>query len=156
MGVKIKMNNLHFLIVFIILTAISSVASAIEPSLRLINAATSGRVEVVRDLLGQGVDVNSKNPAGRTALMGAAANGNIRTVRALLGAGADVNATDAQGGTALMAASAFGFSIIVEQLITLGADVNIKDKGGNSALSMATKGKHEEVVTLLGDAGASE
>ncbi len=156
MGVKTKMNNLHFLIVFLIFSGISSVANAVDPSLSLINAATSGRVEVVRDLIGQGVDVNSKNPAGRTALMAAASNGNIRTVRALLGAGADVNATDAQGSTALMAASAFGFSTVVEQLITLGADVNIKDKGGNSALSMATKGKREGVISLLGDAGASE
>lgn len=65
-------------------------------------AAMNGKEERVITLLNQGVDVNSKNGSGRTALMAACFSGNLRSVKTLLAYGADVNAADSAGSTALM------------------------------------------------------
>jgi ankyrin repeat protein len=59
-------------------------------------------IEVVKDLLAKGADVNAKeNIVGLTALMDAALHGNAEVVRALLAKGADVNAKTKNGRTAL-------------------------------------------------------
>ncbi|MGB4499460.1 MAG: ankyrin repeat domain-containing protein, partial [Methylococcaceae bacterium] len=54
-------------------------------------AAMNGKEERVITLLNQGVDVNSKNAAGRTALMAACISGNLHSIKTLLAYGADVN-----------------------------------------------------------------
>ncbi len=84
-----------------------SPAFAADQAQELVAAAMSGRVETLRDLLAQGADANSKNAAGRPALLLAAFNGNLHSVRALVSAGADVDLVDAKGATALMQAASF-------------------------------------------------
>lgn len=166
-GLRRKQKYLHligshkvvkvFLLFFAILTVLAVwPVIAIEQGQLLISAAMSGRVDQVEDLLAQGVDVNVKNPAGRSALHLAAFNGNILTIRALLAAGADVNQTDQRGVTCLMDASAFGHIDVVELLIQAGADVNAKDQQSNTALSLSAKGGNDEIVEILRAAGAEE
>jgi quinoprotein dehydrogenase-associated probable ABC transporter substrate-binding protein len=61
---------------------------------------TLGPVEVARELLSRGVDVNATNVAGVTALMIAAAHDNSAMIGLLLQAGADPRAKSAEGETA--------------------------------------------------------
>lgn len=131
-------------------------AQAADPAQQLTVAATAGRVEVVRDLLAQGVDANSKSVTGRPAIVSAAFNGNYRTVRALLAAGADPDAADAKGSTALMAAVAFGYHRLVDLLLKSGANVNAKDAAGNTPLTLANRNKQAKIAARLKEAGAAE
>lgn len=66
----------------------------------LLNAATRGDAAAVRSLLAQGVDVNSTDADGRTALMLAARRGDAALIRSLLSAGADPRRTDRDGHNA--------------------------------------------------------
>ena len=61
---------------------------------------TLGPVEVARELLSRGVDVNATNVAGVTALMIAAAHDNSAMIGLLLQGGADRHAKSAEGETA--------------------------------------------------------
>ncbi len=131
-------------------------AAAEESVNQLLAAVSAGRADEVRELLVQGVDVNTANPAGRPLLVIAGFNGNRRTALVLLAAGADVNAVDAAGTSALMAASGFGHDDLVDLLVVAGADVNLKDANGKSALARATLGGHGQVVEALKAAGAVE
>jgi len=57
----------------------------------LVNAATLGHIERVRNLLNDGVNINASTYYGDTALMTASNWGHIDTVQLLLDRGADIN-----------------------------------------------------------------
>lgn len=63
----------------------------------LLRAAADGDAGLVRALLAQGTDVNSKTAAGQTPLMLAAAFGHEKIVALLLAAGADTESQDELG-----------------------------------------------------------
>src|SRR6202044_1741931 len=88
-------------------------------------AATNGSAATIRMLLDAGVDANSSNPGGETALMTAARTGKADAVALLLDRGAKVNAKDdVHGQTALMWATLENHAGIVELLLARGADIN--------------------------------
>ncbi|HAZ45727.1 MAG TPA: hypothetical protein DDW76_36555 [Cyanobacteria bacterium UBA11369] len=49
-----------------------------------------------------------------------------------------------------------GNSKAVELLLQAGADVNGKDSRGNTAISRAKQAGHQEIIQILGNAGAKE
>ena len=55
------------------------------------NAAQSGHVECVRELVIRGADVNMKDRGAITPLLAAAKGGNLETLQLLLESGANVN-----------------------------------------------------------------
>jgi len=123
---------------------------------RLMNAADFGQVEVVRDLIEKGANVNWKKQAGETALMKAAHGGHADVVRILIEKGADVNADDMSGETALLAAALYGHTDVVRMLIEKGADVNAKDNTGGTALMRACgEHPHPDIVRMLIEKGAN-
>ncbi|HSE23687.1 MAG TPA: TonB family protein [Pyrinomonadaceae bacterium] len=66
-----------------------------------LRAAAEGDANLIRALLAQGTDVNSKNAAGQTALMLASAFGHTPVVKVLIAAGAERDVQDDLGFTAL-------------------------------------------------------
>jgi len=58
----------------------------------LIWASYNGHIEIVRELINRGADINAKANDGYTALIEASANGRIEVVRELINRGADINA----------------------------------------------------------------
>jgi len=143
----------------------------VPAALDLIIAANYDDAATVQALLAEGVDVNTRNKLGQTALMMASRDGHLDVVQALLAKGADVNAMDNGGETtplmegsrvvgyaknignrtALMMASWNGHPDVVRALLAKGADVNAKMSIGWTALTMA---KEAEVRALLIQAGA--
>lgn len=78
----------------------------------LIAASFNGHLEIVRELLSQGAEINARDKEGRTALMVASTGGHEEVVRQLLSRGADVNARTVGGaGTALGMASFNGHRV---------------------------------------------
>jgi len=77
------------------------------------DAARIGNISLVKNVLEKGVDVNTFDAEGATALMVASINGHIEIAKLLIEKGADVNAKDIDGYTALNYASLFNNTDIV-------------------------------------------
>jgi hypothetical protein len=92
-----------------------------DPSAALRRAAESGDVQSLSTLLDEKANLDSRDSAGRTALMLAVINGRTDLVNALLVRGADPNVTDSYGETALHAATAGNHTEIAAALRRAGA-----------------------------------
>jgi uncharacterized protein len=115
-------------------------------------AAVTDQVPVIRALIQAGADPNAATNAGdANCLIFAAQSGNEPAVAALIAGGADVNAR-ADGVTALMVAARCGETGIVGLLLQSGADPTIRC-GRFSAADYASYSGHDELATLLNDAG---
>eukprot|EP00959_Pyramimonas_sp_CCMP1952_P335435 7023210-Pyramimonas_sp.AAC.1 len=89
----------------------------------LCDAASKGDVETIRLLRLCGVDLNSHDYDGRSALMLACAEGHVPTVFYLLYAGAIPNKRDRWGGTALNDAVRAGSSLACHLLKAFGGEL---------------------------------
>ena len=74
------------------------------PDMSIYDAIEDGNIEVVKQHLAAGTDVNSKDKDGWTPLHEAASEGHKSIVELLITKGADVNAKDDNGETPLDAA----------------------------------------------------
>jgi ankyrin repeat protein len=116
------------------------------PDISIHEAARNGNIEVVKQYIAAGVDVNAKNSFGMTPLHYAAGADHKEIAELLIAKGADVNAKNESGSTPL-----FGVidGEIVELLIAKGADVNAKSDDGKTPLDWAIRRKHPETADLL-------
>lgn len=106
----------------------------------------------VHALIQRGIDPNSRDPQGQTALHVALRGGAFHAAEALLAEPTlDVNAVNASDETALMIAALKGQAEWSRRLLERGAQVN---KSGWSALHYAATGPEPAVVQLLLDRGA--
>ena len=122
---------------------------------RLHQAALNGNKEEVTRLLEEDLNVDSKDPDGRTALMYASFNGYTEIVRELLTIGSEVNMRDNYGRTPLMFASSGQFPETVKLLLQNKAEPNMADGEEHfTALMYAAAEGHLEVVKLLLDNNA--
>lgn len=94
------------------------------------DAVTSGDLETVRATLDAGVDVDSLDRYGQTALMLAAHAGHDAVVEALIAHGANLNVTAKWGLSALMLAIVAGHPEVARRLARAGADLAIRGTGG--------------------------
>jgi uncharacterized protein len=115
----------------------------------LMDAAKSGNVEAVKDLLNRGADLEAKSEKSKTALHYAAANGYVEIVNLLLGQGAVVDARDRDWHTPLMLAAIYGCNHTVQSLVTNGADVGAKTLVGNTAMIYAENNNHPLALAIL-------
>lgn len=78
----------------------------LEPRDVLVEAAEAGDLEVIREMLDRGLDVNAKGTAKdpRTPLVAAAAEGRLEALRLLLSRGGALNPPDEDSAPALVAA----------------------------------------------------
>jgi len=134
---------------------------------KLYDAAGRGEVDVVKDLVKQGVNVNSKarrtllHPDGTgTPLQHAVKEGYPESVRVLLEAGADKDSPDENGRTPLWyAAQGTRGGInhgVIRVLLEAGANTASASTIGNTPLHVAASRGHEAAVHLLLEAGANK
>ena len=125
------------------------------PEISIHKAAGEGNIEVVKQHLAAGTDVNVRRLSmndelkivyGETPLHMAVSEGKKETAELLIAQGADVNAKNEGGETPLNLASTKEVS---ELLIAEGADVNAKDDDGMTPLHSAAYAGHKEVAELL-------
>ena len=124
------------------------------------DAAEDGNLEAVKQHLGAGVDVNSKDEDGYTPLLSAVgllANHaqSLGIVELLIAKGADLSVKTKHGETALVLATATGQREVVELLIEKGAAINANgssDEG--TALHVACTMGKREIAELLINRGA--
>ena len=97
-----------------------------------LSAAKEGKLDEVKSLLEEGVDIDCYDAYACTALFWAAANNHINNVELLIDKGAYIDAGAGIGGTPLARAAYEGHVEVVELLIEHGANVNAKDGTGGS------------------------
>jgi hypothetical protein len=119
------------------------------------HAAGKGSIRAVQLLLDAGVDADSADEFGRTALMEAASAGETAMGNLLLSAGAHVNRSTNSGVTALLCASLRGHHDTVKMLHAAGADLEIAGPRGETALMRAAQVGDVETVRLLLTLGAN-
>lgn len=118
----------------------------------LFSAVINNETKKVKTLLNKGVNINSTNIYGETALMFAVRDKKM--LKFLLKSGADVSIRSRFGTTALMHAAVHGDIEIVKMLLSAGAYVNATDIHGRSALLFAAVDGRDEIVNILLLSGA--
>lgn len=118
----------------------------------LLQAAYSGNLSAVRELVSKGVSPDAADAELRTPLMWAAFNGHTPVVSYLLEQGAKLAARDGNGRGALMYASSGPFEETVEMLLDKGAEVDVQGtlEGFTALMTAAAEGQIEVVRLLLG------
>jgi ankyrin repeat protein len=117
----------------------------------LLDAASGGNSETVKQLLNQGCYADTRSFNGRTPLMLAAWDGHMETARLLISSGADVNSRcTTNDRTPLIYAATCGRTSTVELLLKHGAKLDAKESvGGRTALHFAAQNGHAGTVDLL-------
>jgi len=119
----------------------------------LLNAVETGNLELVKELIASGADIDHQDSLGITPLM-RASEGHLAIVKELINAGADINHQDSRGFSALMMASADRNLEIVKELLESGADIDNQDNNGITALIIASYNAQLEIVKELINAGS--
>ena len=117
-------------------------------------AAKGGHVNILQDLLQQGVSANCESsPSGGSPLLIASLEGQLPCVQALLDAGAGINRPNCEGDTALFCAAYGGHLKVVELLLACGASVQGWRSYRNDPLYAAAFNGHIDCVQALTKAG---
>lgn len=120
------------------------------------DAAKSGDVSAVEQLVGQGVDVNVKGKNDATPLIVAALEGQTAVSEMLIALGADIHARNKAGLTPLHAAAYKGHREVVELLIAKGANINDATNDFRlTPLHAAAEENHMDVAKMLIAKGAN-
>ncbi len=121
----------------------------------LIDAARHAADVVVSKMLERGVNVETQDSWGRTALMIAVEAESLATVTQLLENGANVNARDDEGKTPFMyATNGPDYSKIASLLLEHGADARACDKQGRTVLMSAVPAGDAQLINELVSKGA--
>tara|TARA_R110000850_G_scaffold6593_22_gene25499 strand:- start:796 stop:2376 length:1581 start_codon:yes stop_codon:yes gene_type:complete len=119
-------------------------------------AAGSGDLEGIDLFMETGMDIDSADDSGNTALIKAASAGQIMAVEKILGLGADPRHVNDLGRDGLLTSSAKGYEDVARMLLSRGADMELRDVEGWSALSIAAYNGHANIVSLLSGQVTSE
>ncbi len=124
-------------------------AAMTEGSQQLIAAVAQNDLSTVRQLVKQGVNVDSRDEQGRTALLVAVAGNHIDIAQFLIDSGADVNAQDNRLDSPLLLAGAEGTLEILQMILQAGPDFSLYNRFGGTPLIPACERGHVEVVKTL-------
>ncbi|MHC4630332.1 MAG: ankyrin repeat domain-containing protein, partial [Planctomycetota bacterium] len=111
---------------------------------------------VIKSLIANRADVNTKDQDGETPLHYAAEHGDKHVAELLIANGADVNAKNNNDETPLHCATRWGYKDVIKLLIANGADIDLKTKAGSTALQIATEMDYQGLSSLLRKHGAKD
>ena len=121
---------------------------------QIVDAAKERNWATVGILLDRGVDVDTPQGDGATALHWAAHWNDLRTVNRLIEAGANVDAANELGATPLWVACASRNTGVVQRLLAVGADANEGLLVGETVLMRCTATGDPAAVNALIEHGA--
>jgi multidrug efflux pump subunit AcrA (membrane-fusion protein) len=134
----------------IILTMLLTTSVLCAMDQQLVDASTSGNVELAQQLIEQQANVNARDGTGYFTPLMYAANGRHTEIAQLLIANqANVNARNYLRFTPLMLAVLQGYTDTAQLLIERQADVNAQDNYGWTPLMHAVNKGYEDTVMAL-------
>jgi uncharacterized protein len=119
------------------------------PSADLVRAAGAGDLAAVRRLLANGVDVDTRDARGRTAVTAAALGEHVAVARELIRAGADVDLQDEERNNALLVCGETGNVALLREVLRAHPDLRRTNRFGGTALIPASDRGHVGVVREL-------
>ena len=108
------------------------------PDISIQDATVLAKIEIIKQHIAAGTDINEKDSYDRTPLLCTITQGHEEIAKLLIAEGADVNAKK-NGQTLLHAAATFDRKVIAELLIANGAEVNAKDDDDRTPLDYALR-----------------
>ena len=125
------------------------------PEMDLHTAVVMNNIDVIKEHIQAGSDLNAKEPSRQsTPLLTAAVLGRTDAALALIDGGADLDYQNSEGSTALITAAFFCRKNIVRALLDKGADPSIRNKAGRTALDSVKK-PFDEVKPIYDALGAA-
>ena len=126
-----------------------------EMIMREIKKKDKANLNLVRDLITLGANLEWQDNVGFTALHVCAFNNHPEIARILLDAGADLNMRESYYGlTALHECAYWNRPEIARILIDAGADLNMQVNDGWTAVHVCARFNRPEIARMLIDAGA--
>lgn len=107
---------------------------------QFLEAAHAGKYKELHRLIKSGVDIDTEDENGMTALAFAALQGKTAGVRLLLAKGADFKKANISGTTPLFRAAARGHVMVLRILVQAGADLNARNYENATPLHVAARG----------------
>ncbi|RAQ49483.1 ankyrin [Aspergillus flavus] len=151
----LEQNEEAILLVFLIRSDQTHTGSKVHYSQTLLSdAAKMGWQIVVKWLIENGAELESKNIYGRTPLSLAARSGYEAVCKLLLEGGAELESKDIYEQTPLSYAAGNGYEAVSKLLLKNGAEVNSQDSIGSTPLTQAAGNGYEAVSKLLLENGA--
>jgi beta-lactamase regulating signal transducer with metallopeptidase domain len=120
----------------------------------LVEAAESGDLEDVKDLIDAGANIDAVVDGDGSPLIAAVRANRMAVVMELLNRGADVNLAVSGDGNPLIAAATEGAEKVVDLLLSRGAAIDLVVPGDENALIQAAGAGHFAIVKMLVDRGA--
>ncbi|MEJ6570427.1 MAG: ankyrin repeat domain-containing protein [Akkermansiaceae bacterium] len=111
-----------------------------------LRASENGDIRALELFVKQGMDLNTKDDNGWTALHLAARGKRQESVAFLLEAGMDIETPGLDGVTPMMLAAREGNHTMVRYLLKQGSKAELKDKKNRSSLILAVEGGHAACV----------
>lgn len=134
------MKNLSFIAIILFFSACANQNSQAKenkplgdtkaPEMSIHEAAFYGNVDMLKQHIEAGTDLNQKNQDGSSPLNIAATFNKVEAAKLLIEAGADLNVKNNEGSTPLHVAAFFCHTEIVKALLKAGADKNRKNYSG--------------------------
>ncbi len=132
------------------LSAIAVAAPAAKEPAMLLDAINAADLKNIRAAISSGVDLETRDGQGRTALLLATRANAVEAAKLLIAAGADVNARDAIKDTPFLYAGAEGRDDILNAILATGrANLRDTNRYGGTALIPAAHHGHPDTVRIL-------
>lgn len=104
----------------------------------LMRACKQGRLDLVEELLAQGVDLGVTNSDGCNALWLACYHGDPLLIERLIDAGIEIDRQNGNGASCLMYVASNGKAALVALLLARGANPHLRNLDDFSALELAS------------------
>jgi len=105
----------------------------------LLDACLEGDLELVKTCIEDGVDINTRNEEGLTALHTCSCNGHAAIAKYLVEHNANINAVDDDSWTPLHGAACFGEIAVTRYLVVHGANLMAVNDNGDTPFAVAVE-----------------
>ena len=129
-------------------------SSQVDSATDVLRAIRAGNLDVLHQLIGQGVALNIHDANGDSPLHIAIMEKHATLIGPLIAAGAEVNSANARGLTALMVAAQVADATSLAALLAAGADWQLADTRGQVALHHAVLSRCTACLNVLIESGA--
>ncbi|WP_099075504.1 ankyrin repeat domain-containing protein [Proteus alimentorum] len=114
-----------------------------------LNAAEQGQLEILKNCLEKGVDINITNRQGRTAIVNASLNKHYDCVSFLINAGADINKQDQTCFNPFLLSCLNNDLTLLRLVLPANPNLDLLTRFGGVGITPASEKGHVEIVREL-------